>query len=183
MNFSNTEQKKFSKECIQTALLSLMETKLLRDISISEIAEKAGVSRNAFYRNFDSKEQILEEYIVDITEDFYKRMDDAKINARKDFLINLFKHLYEQKHIIEKIRKNNLTYMLEDVFNSYSQKVTSYMPSNKYTNYYIGGGFYALVMQWARCGYVETPKEIADILIQIQSDIANITYHIEQNNQ
>lgn len=176
MNSSNTEQKNFSKECIQTALLSLMETRLLRDISISEIAEKAGVSRNAFYRNFDSKEQIFEEYITDITEDFYKRIELSDKVSRNSYLVNLFEHLYKQRTIIEKVMKNNLTYILETVFTRYAQRVTSKISDNEYTDYYIGGGLYAMVMQWVKNGYAESPQELADILIQIQSNIHNITY-------
>lgn len=176
MNSSNTEQKNFSKECIQTALLSLMETRLLRDISISEIAEKAGVSRNAFYRNFDSKNQILEKYITRITEDFYKKLDLSSTISRERFLINLFEHLYEQRKIIEIIRKNNLSYMLESAFNHYAQKTASKISDNEYTNCYIGGGLYSMVMQWVKNGYTESPKELAEILIQIQSNIHNIAY-------
>ncbi len=182
MNSSNTEQKALSKECIQTALLSIMETKLLRNISISEIAEKAGVSRNAFYRNFQSKEQVLENYVNDITEDFYKRIDSSNNVSRRNFLVNLFKHLYGQRNIIEIIRKNNISYMLEDVFNYYAKKVTYKLSDNKYTNYYIGGGLYALVMQWAKNSYTESPEEMSDILIQIQSNVNNIAYTSEQGN-
>lgn len=176
MNSSNIEQKNFSKECIQTALLSLMETKLLRDISISEIAEKAGVSRNAFYRNYNSKEQIIEQYIQDVTVGFYQNKDDENSISRKNYLINLFTHLYNQRKLIEKVRKNNLSYMLESVFIDYTKKVTKKFSNNKYTDYYIGGGFYALTMQWANSGYKETPEEIADILTNIQSNISEIEY-------
>ena len=41
-------------ESLTQALLLMMEQKPLAQINISELCEKAGVSRVSFYRNFDS---------------------------------------------------------------------------------------------------------------------------------
>lgn len=57
---SNKEINQLTRESIETALLFLLEKKEMRQISISELVRKAGVSRNAFYRNYKSKEEILE---------------------------------------------------------------------------------------------------------------------------
>ncbi|MGT2753343.1 TetR/AcrR family transcriptional regulator [Streptococcus ovis] len=57
---SNKESNQLTRESIETALLFLLEKKELAQISISELVQKAGVSRNAFYRNYKSKEEILE---------------------------------------------------------------------------------------------------------------------------
>jgi AcrR family transcriptional regulator len=46
-------------DCIYTALLQLMQTKPYRDISITEITRRAGVSRMAYYRNYADKDDIL----------------------------------------------------------------------------------------------------------------------------
>ena len=40
--------------------MQLLEKKDLKKITISELVERAGVSRAAFYRNYSSKEEILE---------------------------------------------------------------------------------------------------------------------------
>lgn len=57
---SNKESNQLTRESIETALVFLLEKKDLKQISISELVKKAGVSRNAFYRNYKSKEEILE---------------------------------------------------------------------------------------------------------------------------
>lgn len=57
---SNKESNQLTRESIETALLFLLEKKDMAQISISELVKKAGVSRNAFYRNYKSKEEILE---------------------------------------------------------------------------------------------------------------------------
>ena len=48
------------KRNIVRALIELMQKKNYSDISVSEITALAGVSRISYYRNYDSKEDILD---------------------------------------------------------------------------------------------------------------------------
>jgi AcrR family transcriptional regulator len=54
--------KKDTKEFITTALLQLLAKEKLSTLTVSQVCKRAGVSRMAFYRNFDGLEQILYEY-------------------------------------------------------------------------------------------------------------------------
>ena len=60
---NNIEKNTYVKKQITNALLSLLKSKELKDISISEVTSAAGVSRVSFYRNYKEKEDILREYI------------------------------------------------------------------------------------------------------------------------
>jgi len=51
-----------TKEFITTALLVLLKTQDFADISVSAVMKKAGLSRMAFYRNYDTLAQVLYEY-------------------------------------------------------------------------------------------------------------------------
>ena len=56
-------QRKLNAEiisCIVISMLDLLKVKDFDKISIIEIIELAGVSRNSFYRNFKSKEELLQ---------------------------------------------------------------------------------------------------------------------------
>ncbi|MGN1227180.1 MAG: TetR/AcrR family transcriptional regulator, partial [Christensenellales bacterium] len=55
----------FVRDCISTALFELMEKKDFHKIKITEIIERAGVSRMGFYRNFKSKEDVVEQFIYE----------------------------------------------------------------------------------------------------------------------
>ena len=46
-------------DCIYEALVILMETKPYKEITITDITRKAGVSRMAYYRNYQDKDDIL----------------------------------------------------------------------------------------------------------------------------
>ena len=60
-NLSNKEANKVTRECLQTALIQLMSQKPFEKITITELVRRSGVSRTAFYRNYESKEEILNE--------------------------------------------------------------------------------------------------------------------------
>ncbi|MDE6142426.1 MAG: TetR/AcrR family transcriptional regulator, partial [Bacilli bacterium] len=64
------QSEKYVDEYIISALFTLMKKKKYEDISITEITNKAGVSRVSFYRNFNSKEDIIKKWIEDITDHF-----------------------------------------------------------------------------------------------------------------
>ena len=55
------------KESLTDALFYLMSKKDFNNIAITELSKKAGVSRLSFYRNFDSKEDIIKKWITSIT--------------------------------------------------------------------------------------------------------------------
>ena len=63
LRVSNQEANAITRECIETALLRLMEKKAFAEISIQDIITVAGVSRSSYYRNYESKEDILTQYI------------------------------------------------------------------------------------------------------------------------
>ena len=64
LKLSNEEVNRITKDSIQEALVYLLSKKNINDISVTEIVNKAGVSRTAYYRNYQSKEDILKEILI-----------------------------------------------------------------------------------------------------------------------
>lgn len=65
----------FVRECITQSLFKLLEKKDFECISITDIITKAGVSRMGFYRNYSSKEDVIESYILDL---FVQTVDEIQ---------------------------------------------------------------------------------------------------------
>lgn len=108
--------KKDTKEWIAIALLELLRTRQLAKLSVSEVVKKAGVSRMAFYRNYETLEQVLLEYyepkfadifskiafqtsheqkIADLTGFFLAVSDDFRTAIKGNYiglLYQIFKH-------------------------------------------------------------------------------------------
>ena len=77
-HLSNNEANRITREAICTALLYLMDTKEFDRISISELTRKAGVSRQSFYRNYSSKEDIVIEIEENLLSVFEDSLNDPK---------------------------------------------------------------------------------------------------------
>ena len=158
------QSEKYVDEYIMKALFDLMKKKKYADITITEITNKAGVGRVSFYRNFNSKEDIIERWISNTTDNFLKSSNISyeKDNS-KDYFIKLFTHLEKYKDKTTLIYKANLSYLLKQEFdnkllNIYKEKY------NNYKSYFIAGGIYNVFYYWLINGYKETPEEVANKL-------------------
>ena len=105
------------KEYITDSLLSLISKTTLDKITVTDIIKKAGVSRVSFYRNFKSKENILEIYLTQITDNFLETSGiNFKENDLKTYFTILFKHLYNYKDFSYNLYKSNCLYLVENQF-------------------------------------------------------------------
>lgn len=104
---NNEETRDFIRSCISYALLVLLKDEKIHDISISKLCNVAGVSRAAFYRNYKSIEDVLEDKIKEfalqiagkITSDVYNNwlaVFQIVDQNKKDFE-SIIKGGYEQK--------------------------------------------------------------------------------------
>ncbi len=66
-NFPDLRIRK-TQERLQNALLELLSTKELKAVTVSEICDTAGISRNAFYQHFRYKEDLYDQMVAQATE-------------------------------------------------------------------------------------------------------------------
>ncbi|MGT2715803.1 TetR/AcrR family transcriptional regulator [Streptococcus respiraculi] len=121
---SNKEINQLTRESIETALLFLLEKKDMRQISISELVRKAGVSRNAFYRNYKSKEEILElayertsQHLMDKWQQIQKKVhEDGIQQSFSDFI-------QQQKDKVEDTKTfSNISQWIKDKTNQLNNR-------------------------------------------------------------
>ena len=115
-NSSNNELKNITKESITTALFILMQQKPYHEISITDICKRAGVSRNAFYRNYSVKDEIVRLYLFEITDEWRKRLRQNHSITYYSLFLYLFRHLEQNKSLAQLLLKSGLDYLMIDVF-------------------------------------------------------------------
>lgn len=137
-----------------------------KQISITEITNKAGVGRVSFYRNFDSKEDIINKYLTKITDGFMATSGiDFKNNDMKTYITILFKHLEKYKDFTYNLYKSNVLYLVEKQFKRvFEMKNYDY---NEYKRQFYIGGIYNIYYYWLVNGFKETPEELANYLIDL----------------
>ena len=103
------------RESIETALIQLMEKKPFGEISISEIVEKAGVSRVSYYRNYYYKEEVLFAKMDKIAAE-WKEQNENNGNELGEQVIDLFEM---ERPILNVIYKNGLEHLMYKLIRKY----------------------------------------------------------------
>lgn len=80
-NMNNQEKNTYVRQHILSALLELMKTQDFAAISIQELVDTAGVGRASFYRNFASKEDVLKQESVRLTDGWKAQFDREHPNG------------------------------------------------------------------------------------------------------
>ncbi len=149
------------------ALLQLMKKKPYREITITELCEKAGVTRMSFYRNFADKEDILKKWISAVTADF---LTDSGISYKNDstrtYFTKLFTHMQNYTDICISLHQAGLMHLVKDEFDNVF--LTLHRDEyDDYKSFFLAGGVYNIFLMWLMRGCRETPAELAEKLTNL----------------
>ena len=172
------ESKKLTRECITTALLLLIEEKPYEKISISEITEKAGVSRMAYYRNYSDKDDILLSYIIETENSFLNSIVDQSLTFRQ-MIIEAGRFFHRSSDVLNIADKLPVS---KRIFSELSANLFSFFPQINYSSRlgymasFYAGAIISVFRTWLENGACESVEEIADIICDNVS-VELITYY------
>lgn len=163
-----TARNQYIRMCIAKTLIQLMETKPLDEITITALVKEANVSRMTFYKYYTSKQEVLQDYMYEIMNDY---MEETK--QRTD--IGVFRELKHIYHCFEFFKKHSEAIMILTKANMYSviiNALNDYMdtyvlpsfPYSRYELYYYAGALCNTYIKWIESGMKETPEEIAGMV-------------------
>jgi AcrR family transcriptional regulator len=92
---THNRQVQRTKAWIFEALMLLMDEKPYDKITVSDIADKAGVARPTFYRNYNDKDEVVYEFLVKY---FSTELLNAEKNDKQDTIVLVFDYKYILKH-------------------------------------------------------------------------------------
>ncbi len=168
-------KRQFYKDCLFEALMILMQRKDYREITVTELTKVAGVSRMAFYRNYQSIEDIITDYMEEhlfsslfiIEQDRRPAEFDLRERVRTSFIFFL-----ENKVLLTNLRnadRENLIFdVLDECFRGPYRIVMNDL--GFYSDYEISalvGLVYRILVDWARNGMKENADDMADIGAEI----------------
>ncbi len=160
---SNQEMNQLSKEALQTALIELLLEKDMDSITVTELTERAGVSRMTYYRHYQSMKDIYHETLDIIFQEIISVGKQMLVNGNwPEFWLTLFNFCYEQQILTKSILNGNQNhYVLEylnQVFISDSEQAL-----DKYQKYAFIGMTYNLLLEWTHNNFDISPQELAEI--------------------
>ncbi|MBR2527719.1 MAG: TetR/AcrR family transcriptional regulator [Blautia sp.] len=153
------EANRIVKEAITDALFSLMRKKSFYKITITEISRLAGVARASFYRNYSSKEDVLQTLVDEVLEKFRSET----LTEPDDFycyenVLRSFRYFYEYRQYFVDMCRADFASLLLASLNQFHESIAGVMPANSIDRYqlymYMGALINtAIVWLW------EEPKE------------------------
>jgi AcrR family transcriptional regulator len=168
-----------SKEWLWAALLRLMAKENFADISITEIAQEADLSRRTFYRAFKSKDDLVDYFTGQLTSGYFDALlatvkDDQPITI--DDTLNVFFHYFwQQRDLVRLLIKQGLfdranARWLKQATTHYDLFPAPWHPQNSDTNVlfivgYMIGGFAGILKIWLGQDDPEPPAQIQPQMI------------------
>ena len=160
---SNEGRNAYVIEHIIDALLKLLREKPIKEISISELCKQAGIGRASFYRNFNSKEDILRTYIRSLFQESAMKGSRVGNKTLSEFLRSLFAHFEKHRGFYELLNQRNLIYLLKDVIIGLCGPQPENSKEDAYARAYIAYTMYGWIEVWFQRGMQETADEIAEM--------------------
>ena len=144
-----------SKECIVSAIIQLIKDKPLSSISVSELCNKAGVSRMTFYRNYDSIEDIFVKHLNEIFEEY--KSDDVMQNMDGFYfdeahLLHYFDYIYKHRDFLNGLVQCGFDMFFLSMLTQYILEKWSFK-SDEYTLISFAGSLYNIFHTWSKNNY------------------------------
>lgn len=152
------------KECITSALIRMLDKQTLEEISITDLVQEAGVSRVSFYRNFESKQDVLQKYMEKLLQEW-----GAEYESRNDpayFGESLTRHYYKYKDFYLLLYKRGLSWMIYESIRWATRMEESQTNLERYTKSMLTGMLFGMLDEWMRLGMPETPDELMALVGQ-----------------
>ncbi len=172
-----------SKAALKEALLTLMQTKDFKKISITDIVQLADLNRGTFYKHFQYKEDLLEELIDDVMKDLtqsywapYGDLDVLDVSQLTASAIKIFKHVATYANFYTLLGKSNIVTgfqnrICETLIQLLSQDLSN-SPLNPNINVnllasYQAHAIWGMIVEWIDSEFLYTSDYMAEQLLAI----------------
>ena len=165
MNVKNNKRRRESQEKIEKAFIELLQTREIKDITVSDIIKMTELNRSTFYANymdiFDLADKTREKLEADFSNLFsdYNYMSEhsgalrmfTHIKENQIFYKRYFKLCYDDKHLIS----------IYDVNRAEKEQIGDNL---KYHIEFFRNGLNAIIRLWLAGGCQESPEEMAEVI-------------------
>jgi len=186
-----------TKNLLKGHFVQLVKENGYKNVTVTDIVERADYNRSTFYLHFKDKEDIAEELLVEILGEleaaFHQPFIDTKIVDYDRILPTsnaFFKHFYENKDFYSLLNLEDSIPMINEKFflkfKEVFEGITYINDAHEnieleHFNTYKMYGSYGVILEWIQGGCKQTPDEIADNLLEIFKTNA-ISFRFKKKN-
>ena len=169
LRISNEESNRITVEAITMALMLLLSEKSYDKITVTDIINKAGVSRSGFYRNFKSKEAVVNrvsDEIGDALFDGYAKASSEE--TTRDGFLAVFNYVKEHEGYYKMMLGADVpAYMILRLRGHVKEITKGTDGPTLYKQICTITATLIAAVEWFRGGMRESPEEMADIMTGI----------------
>lgn len=155
-----------SQKWIANSLIRLLEKNSFSEITVTQICLEAELVRKTFYRNFETKEDILH-YILDQLFESFRNNFDIQTMSSLEVLTHYYEYWAAERQLLSYLHRDDLFYLLTKKYIEYADSVRMYLLIEKgdmnkqtglepYVVHFIAGGMVAILEQWLECDFKES---------------------------
>lgn len=156
-----------SMEYLRQAMLKMLETEKYDRITVKQLCLKADLSRQTFYQTFHSKDEVVQYHFSILFSEFAKECNSFRDIDVSYIVYHFFDFFYVHRNFIEVLIKNNLTYLLEEQFEVYLNKIDLFTRVNDkaaypdYTTAFIAGALTQVLVHWFENSFIPNINELS----------------------
>ena len=173
MNQSQNPSSIRSRKEITDALLKLMHEHPYQDISVKQIILETNLARRTFYRNYESKDDVLDSVITDKITEYAEELTASPESS----LDVIFRFCEKNKDFLMLLHKNSLLYLLLIKLNimipklnqitDRSDSVFAQIVGDLEPDYLVAfnvGAIWNVIFKWVERGMTESTDEIKETI-------------------
>lgn len=174
MNSTNGKIAEQSKRKLMNALLSVMKQYEFKNITVTQIAQEADLSRKTFYRLFPDKEAVLMLIFEGVFKDCITQIKKKDIHHYWEVVQLYFDYWEKQKELLALLKRNELLPLLFEYSYCHSQEVFECVRSNEIAKHfsrqlpyllaYAVGGMHSMLIKWVEDDMVIPSTELVEKL-------------------
>lgn len=185
------KRSKRTRAWLLETLLELIEEKDYADISITELTERAGIARQTFYRNYDSKDEILLSKMDEIRDEYLIKVQknlETKDDPCWDFEVTQMIKLWQRNEtLFQALQKAGLAFQahekLAGIFTLLHMKVQRLQrldEKHQYLVCYLSGGVYMVLNKWFENEMNTSVELLKDLFLKAAENIDQIAREYEE---
>lgn len=161
-----------SKKMLMNGLIKLMETYDFSMITVTQICQEAGLSRRTFYRLYNTREDILDEYMSTLAEEFICMVADTTPHHYTEVAAIYFEFWKQHEIFLNLLKKNKMIEIIYRISGKTApvvfQKVKPDMKLDdltlSYSLSYSLGGLNGMLIRWVEEGMKLSSEQVKTIL-------------------
>lgn len=183
MNQAGNSRHQETEKLLQGALMTLLERKRLKDITVRELCEMARINKATFYRHYRDIYDLAEKTEQGIQSGLFRLLDKGKNRPLtepigEEELVRVIEYIGEYAVFYREYLKTGRDSFLDegfrhlwDVFFVPQFRAVGVMSEKRMEYYYrfYRSGIQTVILYWLETGMLEQPRELASIIRKMSS--------------